>query len=120
MPFKDTGHLTAAQKNYNFRQSSARVVVEKCFALLKGRMRSLMYCLHMFRIDLVAEYVVACCVIHNICILREDELVVIPVLAAADNLNKTCHVNERQLNVNGVCKRNIIMNTMQRRDICNL
>ena len=37
VPFKDNGHLTAAQKNVNFRQSSARVVVERCFALLKGR-----------------------------------------------------------------------------------
>lgn len=80
-PFKDNGHLTAAQKNYNFRLSSVRVVIERCFAQLKGQIRSLLHCLPMTRLDLVPKYIVACCVIHNICILQGDELEIIQVPA---------------------------------------
>lgn len=114
VPFKDNGHLTVAQKQYNFRLSSARVVVERCFALLKGRMRSLMHCLPMKRVDLMSEYIVACCVIHNICLLRNDELVVIPIIEG-DNIENDHNADQRQVNNNkGNCKRNIIVNTLQR------
>jgi len=118
VPFKDNGHLSAAQKYYNFCQSSARVVVERCFVLLKGRLRSLMYCLPMARVDLMAEYIVACCVIHNICILKKDELVITPILAT-DTSTQDHHINERQANDdnNGIHKRNMIMNMLQRE--CN-
>lgn len=118
VPFKDNGHLSAAQKYYNFCQSSAQVVVEKCFALLKGRLRSLMYCLPMTRVDLMAEYIVACCVIHNICILNRDELIIIPI-SATDNPMQDHHINQRQANSsnNGIYKRNMIMNMLQRE--CN-
>jgi len=110
--------LSAAQKHYNFCHFSARVVVERCFALLKGRLRSLMYCLPMIRVDLMAEYIVACCVIHNICILKKDELVIIPILAT-DTSMQDHHINERQANGdnNGIHKRNMIMNMLQRE--CN-
>jgi len=113
--FKDNGHLTAAQKQYNFRQSSARVVIERCFAHLKGRMRSLMHCLPMKRVDLMAEYIVACCVIHNICLLREDEITIIPIISLTDDPMQNCHDNnQRQLNNNGIHKRNMVMHMLQR------
>lgn len=64
--FQDNRHLTAAQKNYNYRLSAARVTVERCIGVLKGHMRSLLPCLPMSRVDLMAEYMVACCVIHNV------------------------------------------------------
>ncbi|XP_018358625.1 PREDICTED: putative nuclease HARBI1 [Trachymyrmex cornetzi] len=56
VPFKDNGHLSDVQKHYNFRHSSARTKIEQCFALLKGRLRSLMHCLPMVRVDLMPEY----------------------------------------------------------------
>lgn len=56
VPCKDNGLLTAAQKQFNFYLSFARVMVESCYALLKGRIRSLMHCLLIKRIDLVAEF----------------------------------------------------------------
>ncbi|KAK9886174.1 hypothetical protein WA026_015685 [Henosepilachna vigintioctopunctata] len=40
---------------------------------------SLLHCLPMTRVDLMAVYIVACCVIHSICILREDEILVITI-----------------------------------------
>jgi len=114
IPFKDNGHLTDAQKHYNFRHSSARTKIEQCFALLKGRMRSLMHCLPMTRVDLMPEYIVACCVIHNICILRRDELIVIPLIAPEEVTTQDYSINQRQGAI-GICKRNMIMNTLQRR-----
>ncbi|KAI4455490.1 hypothetical protein MML48_9g00008915 [Holotrichia oblita] len=79
VPFRDNGRLTARQKNYNYRLSSARTVVERCFALLKGRLRSLLDRLPMARVDLMAEYIVSCCVIHNICIFNRDEVAVLAI-----------------------------------------
>ncbi|KYN09835.1 Putative nuclease HARBI1 [Trachymyrmex cornetzi] len=78
-PFRDNGHLTVAQNNYNYRHSVARVTIERGIGLLKGRMRSLLHCLPMSRVDLIAEYVIARCVIHNICILRNVEIEVITI-----------------------------------------
>lgn len=42
-------------------------VIERAFALLKGRFRRLKY-LHMSRIDLIPYVILACCVLHNICL----------------------------------------------------
>ncbi|XP_071634693.1 putative nuclease HARBI1 [Temnothorax longispinosus] len=111
-PFKDNGHLNAAQRYYNFCQSSARVVVERCFGLLKGRMRSLMYTLPMFRVDLMSEYIIACCVIHNMCILKKDELLIIPVTSGVPIQDH--HTNESVANNNAIHKRNMIMNMLER------
>nr|XP_015839703.1 PREDICTED: uncharacterized protein LOC107398797 [Tribolium castaneum] len=40
-PYKNNGHLTDRQINYNTKLSKTRVVVEKAYALLKGRFRRL-------------------------------------------------------------------------------
>ncbi|KYN27563.1 Putative nuclease HARBI1, partial [Trachymyrmex cornetzi] len=114
VPYKDNGHLSAAQKHYNFCQFSARVVVERYFDLLKTRLRSLVHCLPMTRIDLMAEYIVACCVIHNICILNKDELAIIPLISATDTSAQDHHIDQRQANNNGIYKRDMIMNMLQR------
>ena len=43
-PYKDNGHLTEQQKTYNFYlHSLARMVIERAFALLKGRFRRVKY-----------------------------------------------------------------------------
>ncbi|XP_011148652.1 uncharacterized protein LOC105188733 [Harpegnathos saltator] len=106
--FRDNGHLTARQNNYNYRHSAARVAVERCIGLLKGRMRSLLHCLPMSRVDLMAEYIVAC-VIHNICTLRGDEIAVVIVPPPPeDNVIDDNVLHEARQNI-GVHKRNLIM-----------
>lgn len=72
VPFKDNGHLSDRQKNFNFCLSSARNVIERAFGLWKGRWRSILDCLPMITIEKIPEYLVATCVLHNICILKGD------------------------------------------------
>lgn len=109
-PYQDSEHLSEKQKKYNYSHSAAQVTVERCIGLLKGRMRSLLHCLPMTRVDLMAEYIVACCVIHNICILREDEIdvVTIPEYNQENSGNNWCDVRENA----GFLKRDIIMNSL--------
>lgn len=85
------------------------MTVERCIGILKGRMRSLLHYLPMTRIDLMAEYIVACCVIHNICILREDELTI--VITVPDEMNQDNNGNYQHevRRTAGVLKRDNIM-----------
>ena len=73
VPYKDTGSLTARQQRYNLSLSSSRCVIERAFALLKGRFRRLKF-LDMSRIDLIPKVIVACCVLHNVCLANTDLL----------------------------------------------
>jgi len=66
--------LTQRQKNYNFCHSSSRMVIERAFDLLKCRWRSLLHVLAMNNVELIPYHILACCVLHNICLLRKDEL----------------------------------------------
>ncbi|KAJ1528142.1 hypothetical protein ONE63_008056 [Megalurothrips usitatus] len=62
VPYRDNGHLTQRQKNFNFCLSSARIAIERAFGLLKGRFRSLLHCLPMTDTAEVPDFVLACCV----------------------------------------------------------
>lgn len=66
-PYVDRGNLTRIQRQFNFQVSQTRQVIERAFALLKGRFRRLKY-LDMNRTDLIPVTVLAACVLHNLCI----------------------------------------------------
>ncbi|GAB1867340.1 Protein ALP1-like isoform X1 [Camponotus japonicus] len=70
--FRDRGNLTAAQKRFNDILSKVRQVIERAFALLKGRFRRLKY-LDMNRMDMIPFVIIACTVLHNICLEGLDE-----------------------------------------------
>jgi len=74
VPFKDNGHLSRRQKNFNFCHSSARIAIERAFGIWKGRWRSILDCLPMVTLEKIPEYLVATTVLHNICILNKDLL----------------------------------------------
>jgi len=74
VPYRDNGHLTQRQRNYNFCHASARIAIERAFGLLKGRFRCLLTTLAMDRVDLIPMHILACCVLHNICLMRGDEI----------------------------------------------
>lgn len=115
-PFRDDGHLSNEQKKYNYHHASARVAVERCIGLLKGRMRSLLHCLPMQRVDLMATYIVACCVIHNICTSKGEEMAVITIPSSPDqnirNQQRSLNIQERTQHNLGIIKRNSIMNKL--------
>lgn len=71
-PFHNNEHLTDRQKNYNVYHSSAHNIIKKAVESLKGRFQSLLTILDMERVDLIPEFIIACCVLHNICLLHND------------------------------------------------
>ncbi|KAB0792274.1 hypothetical protein PPYR_07761 [Photinus pyralis] len=73
-PYINSGNMNAAKRNFNLRVSQTRQSIERAFGLLFGRLRRLKF-LDMNRQDLIPATVVACCVVHNLCIESEDLLV---------------------------------------------
>ena len=69
---KDNCALNQDQKKFNKELSEARIASEHAFGLLKGRWRALLK-----RLDedhwRIPNTIIACCVLHNICIIRGDE-----------------------------------------------
>lgn len=70
-PFKDNGALTREQKNFNEELSRARIVAEHAYGSTKGRWRVLQKRLDEDS-DRIPDTIVACCILHNICIIRGD------------------------------------------------
>lgn len=50
----------------------ARCVIERAYALLKGRWRRLLQV--NASVEVIPTLIVACCVLHNICIAEEEEV----------------------------------------------
>lgn len=113
VPFKDNGHLTRAQITYNTTLSQARMMVERTIGLLKGRFRSLLDILPMRRTDLIPKYICACCVLHNICLIRND-WIDIPIIVHTDepmqrNMENILQISREE----GIDKRNAIVYHLQ-------
>ena len=70
-PYSGVG-LSAKQQKSNRRLSRARVVVECAFGRLKGCWRSLLKRNDM-NIEKMNNVVTACCILHNICEIHQDE-----------------------------------------------
>ena len=70
-PFRDNGHWTRRQRQFNTALSATRQKVERSFSLLKGRWRKLQYLDHL---DLVmaVQMITAACILHNYCLLHDD------------------------------------------------
>ena len=72
-PYKEVVAFTVQQEQYNKAVSSTRVIVELAFGKMKCRWR----CLNGLRVrDLydADEYCFTCCVLHNWCILQNDDI----------------------------------------------
>ncbi|XP_055959278.1 putative nuclease HARBI1 [Patella vulgata] len=72
-PYRDNGHLTANQRNFNTLLSSNRVIIERAFGILKGRFSRLQY-LDTTKIETSVKIIMTCCIFHNICILNADSV----------------------------------------------
>lgn len=70
VPYRDNGHLTAAQRNFNKRLSKCRVVVENAFGLLKQRFRQLYHC-KLKSLSRTVKLIYVACVLHNLADLED-------------------------------------------------
>lgn len=70
-PFRNDGYLNARQRQFNYRLSSVRSVVERSIRFLKGRWRKLCSLDHI-DIELLVHLIMFACVLHNFCILHDD------------------------------------------------
>ena len=65
-PYPETAAMTESQRDFNKALSSARVVVEQAYGLLKGRWRCLLTKLDE-SFDKVPDTITVYCIWHNIC-----------------------------------------------------
>ena len=72
VPYRDNGHLTERQKNYNNIHSSTRVHIERAFGLLKCKWRRLHH-LDMVLLDTIPKVIASTCVLHNLILIHEGE-----------------------------------------------
>ncbi|XP_036339349.1 putative nuclease HARBI1 [Rhagoletis pomonella] len=71
IPYMDYGNLTEQEKMYNYKLSQTRMRIENAFGLLKCRFRQLMR-LDFLEVETTTKFIMACCVLHNICIDKQD------------------------------------------------
>lgn len=69
-PYKDRGNLTRRQINYNVKLARNRYRIEHCFGILKQKFRQL-YHVKLRNIQLIAHFIRAACVLHNLGIDNE-------------------------------------------------
>lgn len=72
-PFKNLGNLTRLQLRFNKRLSSARQTVERAYGHLKWRFRRLKD-VPLHNAEDICMLIVACCVLHNLRILHNDDV----------------------------------------------
>ena len=96
-PFRDNGALTPTQRRYNYKHASIRSCIERAFGLLKGRFTRLQK-IDQRDIITIVSTILTSCIVHNICILNQDDFVdvleedVIP----QDNANQHNFDNDAQ------------------------
>lgn len=71
-PFRDNGHSTVQQSEFNFLHSSTRMPIERAFGYLKGCFRRLRF-LELLDIQFIPKLITAACIMHNIAIKENDE-----------------------------------------------
>ncbi|XP_066593212.1 uncharacterized protein [Prorops nasuta] len=113
--FKDNGYLTNRQKKFNKELSKIRVKIENAFGLLKGRFRRLIF-LETRRLDLCVLLILSACILHNICIVNNEDLDVL-YCHRENEVGNTSYIdssdeeeeNEHEVRNRAIMKRNVIM-----------
>lgn len=70
-PFRDYGNLSRKKRNYNYKLSATRVLIENAFGILKARFRQLGRT-DFHSVDDTTKFIISCCVLHNLCINADD------------------------------------------------
>ncbi|KAL5239320.1 hypothetical protein ACI65C_006730 [Semiaphis heraclei] len=72
-PYKDNGHLSLKEKNFNRKLSSSRVLIEQPFGKLICRFRKFKH-MDIYIKDFCGKVITAACCLHNICITNNDDI----------------------------------------------
>ena len=70
-PYLDNAGTTLRERNFNYRQSRARMVVENAFGRLKGRWRCLLKRTD-YHVSNVPDVIASCVTLHNVCEVYGD------------------------------------------------
>lgn len=70
--YKDNGHLSPQQLEFNYMVSSTRISVERVFDLLKRRFRRIKFFNEYRDLSFITNTVVVACILHNYCIDKDD------------------------------------------------
>ncbi|VDH99362.1 Hypothetical predicted protein [Mytilus galloprovincialis] len=111
-PYRNTGNLTQIQKRYNAAHSATRSIIERVFAMLKGRFRRLRY-IEVQQIKTVNEIIITCCVLHNISILDGDAALDMMDDDEEDNIQQNAVNNLQGPDQQGILKRDQIAANLQ-------
>ena len=76
VPFKEKPNMPFSRTLYNFAHSSTRMLVENAFARLKNRFALLGSRVNFKSEELICKAITAAMIIHNICIILNDEVLV--------------------------------------------
>ncbi|XP_066590639.1 putative nuclease HARBI1 [Prorops nasuta] len=109
-PYKNNGHLSEEEVNYNYILSRSRMIIERAIRLLKGRWRFILDKLPMRRTDLIPYYIIACTVLHNICLLNGDEEIEYPIIVANEIADPGLSEVTLEQHQEGIIKRNEMKN----------
>jgi len=96
VPYRDNGHLTRAQRTFNRKLSSCRVIIENAFGCLKQRFRQL-YHLKLRDIVRIVGVIHACCVLHNMANERDLEFLEPPMIDEYPDMEEQDYVIENEL-----------------------
>lgn len=112
-PIKDNGYLSTSQITYNKKLSCIRSIIERAFALLKGKFRRLKY-LDISDFQLGNQIIAASCILHNFIINKneyENEYEYEIDAVEEQELQNEQLENEENLNVinNATTKRNSLI-----------
>ena len=107
-PMKDNGYLSRSQITYNNKLSCIRFIIERAFALLKGKFRRLKY-LDILDFELGNQVIAACCIVHNFIINRNENEDEIDVEVDQDVQNEHLNDEENLNNANARNKRNFLI-----------
>lgn len=107
--YRDTGNLNRRSKLHNKALSKARVSIENTFGILKGRWRILHF-VNVYKIEKVINIISATCMLHNFCLLQNDEFECEP---HSVNMNEALNAEYAALDeVEGLNKRLHIANSI--------
>lgn len=114
--FKNIRQLNVYEKNFNYKHAAVRSSIERAFALLKKRFRCMKF-LDVRTLTYIPKYIIACCVLHNICILKND---ILDIEIEEDNNAYDVQDDDEAINLIfanarrqlGIDKRNFICNNL--------